>query len=85
MLPSRPSEARPIEALRETFREAVDAGPVVVTSPTGSGKSTLVRRWCEGRVLVVEPRRLACRALATRIAELEGSALGSAVGYIVVS
>jgi ATP-dependent helicase HrpB len=34
-------------------------------------------------VLVVEPRRLACRSLATRVSELEGSRLGEAVGYIV--
>ncbi len=58
-------------------------GPVVVSSPTGSGKSTQVPRWCPGRVLVVEPRRVACRSLAQRVAELEGSALGEAVGYHV--
>jgi len=55
----------------------------VLTSPTGSGKSTEVPRWCEGKVLVVEPRRLACRSLASRVAELEGSRLGEAVGYVV--
>lgn len=55
----------------------------MLTSPTGSGKSTEVPRWCEGRVLVIEPRRLACRSLATRVAELEGSRLGEAVGYVV--
>lgn len=55
----------------------------MVTSPTGSGKSTEVPRWCQGPVLVVEPRRLACRSLAARVAELEGSALGEAVGYVV--
>ncbi len=55
----------------------------MLTSPTGSGKSTEVPRWCEGKVLVVEPRRIACRSLATRVAELEGSRLGDAVGYVV--
>lgn len=55
----------------------------MLTSPTGSGKSTEVPRWCEGKVLVIEPRRLACRSLATRVAELEGSRLGEAVGYVV--
>lgn len=56
---------------------------MVLSSPTGSGKSTEVPRWCPGRVLVIEPRRIACRSLATRVAELERSAVGDAVGYVV--
>jgi len=58
-------------------------GPVVISSPTGSGKSTEVPRWCAGRVLVVEPRRIACRSLAARVAELERTPLGDGVGYVV--
>jgi len=54
-----------------------------VSAPTGSGKSTRVPTWCTGKVLVVEPRRLACRALATRVAELEGARVGGAIGYHV--
>ncbi|MFT5431292.1 MAG: ATP-dependent helicase HrpB [Myxococcota bacterium] len=75
----------PIESIREAFESALDDGPVVISSPTGSGKSTQVPRWCRrrGRVLVVEPRRVACRSLATRVAELEGSPIGKRVGYIV--
>ena len=70
-------------AVRADFELALARGPVVLSSPTGSGKSTEVPRWCAGQVLVVEPRRLACRSLATRVAELEGSPLGEAVGYVV--
>jgi ATP-dependent RNA helicase HrpB len=77
----------PVTAIRAEFELALARGPVVLSSPTGSGKSTEVPRWCAasrpGRVLVVEPRRLACRSLATRVAELEGTALGDAVGYVV--
>lgn len=73
----------PVLAVRAALATALERGPVVLTSPTGSGKSTEVPRWCEGKVLVIEPRRLACRSLATRVAELEGSRLGEAVGYVV--
>ncbi len=70
-------------AVRSAFAAATARGPVVLSSPTGSGKSTQVPRWCEGPVLVVEPRRIACRSLASRVADLEGTRLGDAVGYIV--
>jgi ATP-dependent helicase HrpB len=75
----------PIDSLYEQFMEALAQGRVVVTAPTGSGKSTQVPRWCQagGAVLVVEPRRVACRSLAQRVAELEGVRLGSLVGYSV--
>ncbi|MGM0575922.1 MAG: helicase-related protein [Myxococcota bacterium] len=77
----------PIEALRDAFDEQVERGPVVVSAPTGSGKSTRVPVWCaeRGPVLVVEPRRVACRALASRVAEVEGHDLGAEVGYRVRS
>ncbi len=68
----------PIDTLREAF-EAL-AGPVVVTSPTGSGKSTRVPLWCEAPVLVVEPRRVAARSLAMF---LGGARHGDTVGHIV--
>ncbi len=77
------SSELPVFAIRSELEAALARAPVVLTSPTGSGKSTEVPRWCEGKVLVVEPRRLACRSLAGRVAELEGSQLGDAVGYVV--
>lgn len=74
----------PIDSIRGDFDRAHGSGgSLVISSPTGSGKSTQVPRWCAGPVLVVEPRRVACRALASRVAELEGSALGATVGYRV--
>ncbi len=73
----------PIDSLREALLGALARGPVVVTAPTGSGKSTQVPRWCPGPVLVIEPRRVACRSLAQRVSELDGSTLGKSVGYQV--
>lgn len=75
--------ALPIATLREPLLSSLGKRAVVITSPTGSGKSTQVPRYCPGQTLVIEPRRVACRALATRVAELEGSAVGDAVGYRV--
>lgn len=78
-------DALPIDALRGEVEECIDRGPVVVSAPTGSGKSTQVPRWLQsrGRVLVVEPRRVAARSLGTRVAELEGTPTGKGVGWVV--
>ncbi len=75
----------PIDDIKNDLQKEIECHPVVVTAPTGSGKSTQVPRWCaqKGRVLVVEPRRVACRGLAQRVAELDGASLGKAVGYCV--
>ena len=82
--PDRP-HSLPVEAVREDLESCLQSGPVVLTAPTASGKSTQVPRWCaaKDRVLVVEPRRVACRSLAVRVAQLEGATLGNEVGYSV--
>ena len=79
------SSGLPIDILRAEVETAIRDGAVVITSPTGSGKSTQVPRWLavDGPVLVVEPRRIACRSLAARVADLEGARLGDTVGYSV--
>lgn len=76
-------QALPISALAADIRAQAGRHPLVITSPTGSGKSTEVPRYCTGQVLVVEPRRVACKALAARVADLEQCELGTAVGYHV--
>lgn len=75
----------PIDAIRDSVSALAEGARLVLSSPTGSGKSTQVPRWfrSKGSVLVVEPRRVACRSLAARIAELEGHPLGTKTGYIV--
>ena len=75
----------PIDVLQAPLAAAIDRGPVVITAPTGSGKSTQVPRWCAaaGRVLCVQPRRVAAAALASRVAQLQDQTLGDQVGYVV--
>ena len=60
---------------------------VVVTAPPGAGKSTLLPLTLlrdapvEGKILMLEPRRLAARQIAERMAELLGEPVGKTVGY----
>nr|WP_236571125.1 ATP-dependent helicase HrpB [Microbacterium hydrocarbonoxydans] len=67
---------------------ALDAhGSVVVSAPPGTGKTTLVppllASRSAGRVIVTQPRRVAARAAARRLAQLDGSPLGTRVGFTV--
>ncbi|MBL9215487.1 MAG: ATP-dependent helicase HrpB [Opitutaceae bacterium] len=80
-LPIYELESRLIDAIR---RE----GRLIVQAPTGSGKSTQVPQMLlnhgllgSGEVVVLQPRRLAARLLAKRVAEEAGSRLGDVVGY----
>ncbi len=74
-----------IAALRDVLRTGTRA---VISAPPGAGKTTLVplalldEPWRgDGRIVVLEPRRLATRAAARRMAQLTGGAVGGLVGY----
>ncbi len=59
-------------------------GPrVVLTAPTGTGKSTRVPLWFaeEGRVLVIQPRRVACRSLSRYLRQHTPHSVGFAVRF----
>jgi ATP-dependent helicase HrpA len=85
--------ALPINARRDEIRAAIDAHPVVIVcGETGSGKTTqlpkiLLERGLEKgatpRIGHTQPRRIAARSVATRIAEELGGKLGDRVGYKV--
>ena len=81
----------PISARRDAIIEALRATQVlIVAGDTGSGKSTQLPQFCleQGRgmdalIAHTQPRRLAARALAARIAEEVGQPLGRSVGFRV--
>ncbi len=84
----RPREL-PIYELEDRLIAAVRGqGRLIVQAPTGSGKSTQVPQMLlnhgllgSGEVVVLQPRRLAARMLAKRVAEEVGTKLGDIVGY----
>lgn len=79
----------PINDVLPQLRESLlDSDDVVLQAPPGAGKTTLVplelrdEHWLQGlKILVLEPRRVAARAAASRMAELLGEVTGQTVGY----
>ena len=79
----------PIHAVLAPLGAALEAGnTAVLAAPPGAGKTTVVplslldAPWLgDGKVLVLEPRRLAARAAAERMAATLGEQTGDTVGY----
>src|SRR6478736_1442731 len=79
----------PVEDIVEPLRRALaDPGVAVLQAPPGAGKTTIValrllaEPWLDGRrIVMLEPRRLATRAAARRMADLLGEEVGGTVGY----
>ncbi|GAA4879785.1 ATP-dependent helicase HrpB [Actinomycetospora straminea] len=74
-------------ALPELGAALGERGAAVLVAPPGTGKTTLVPLALAGsvggRVVVAEPRRVAVRAAAARMAWLLGEAVGGRVGYAI--
>lgn len=80
----------PIDAIQPELIANLRAHPsVVLRAPTGAGKTTRVppalldAALAGGRILVLEPRRLAARAAARRMAQERGQKVGGDIGYHV--
>ncbi|KDN23401.1 ATP-dependent helicase HrpB [Amycolatopsis rifamycinica] len=78
----------PVRAvLPDVLAALAERGAAVLVAPPGTGKTTLVplalSSAAEGRVVVAEPRRLAARAAAARMAAILGEPVGETVGYAV--
>ncbi|HDM8070447.1 helicase-related protein [Vibrio harveyi] len=75
----------PIDSLQAEFDQLVNHHHLVVEAETGSGKSTRLPLWSanHGRVLVIEPRRIACTSLAEFLADQSGQPLGKQIGYAI--
>ncbi|WP_149587778.1 ATP-dependent helicase HrpB [Tabrizicola flagellatus] len=81
-------EPLPVSAVLPELAEALArSGVAVLQAPPGAGKTTLVpldllaRGIVAGRIVMLEPRRLAARAAAERMAETLGEPVGRTVGY----
>ena len=81
-----PGADLPVRAVLPATVEAVRSrGTAVLVAPPGSGKTSLLPLALGdalgGKIIVAEPRRLATRAAAARLATLVGEPLGQRIGY----
>ena len=86
-----PTDPLPIDTVLPALVSALeDNGRAVLVAPPGAGKTTRVplallnAPWrAEGKIIMLEPRRLAARAAARRMAQTLGEQVGETVGYRV--
>lgn len=84
-----PGADLPVRDCLPALLAALEAGSnAVLIAPPGAGKTTLVplalraASWFAGqRIVMLEPRRLAARAAATRMSALIGESVGTTIGY----
>ncbi|MBQ3691035.1 MAG: ATP-dependent helicase HrpB [Bacteroidales bacterium] len=83
-------EIYPIEEIfDEVYQKYLDNQVIIITAPTGTGKSTVLpleilkRNSDSQKIVMLEPRRLAAKAIAFRMADLIGQKPGKTVGYTI--
>lgn len=76
------------EILPQLRQKLVSGNTVILQAPPGAGKSTIVplevinEPWLSGKkIIMLQPRRLAARSVAARMAELLNEKLGETIGY----
>ena len=80
-------DALPVLVHKQALLNALEEnGILIVSGDTGCGKSTQVPQFLldddpNNKIVVTQPRRLAARALAERVSNERGSAIGRTVGY----
>src|SRR5690349_17057517 len=90
-MPTAEDQARtlPIASVLPGLRAALSADRnVVIEAPPGAGKTSIVpivllESLLEGEIVVLQPRRIAARLSAQRVASLLGEPVGERVGYQV--
>jgi ATP-dependent helicase HrpB len=76
------------DIIDEVKNHLANNNSLIVNAPPGAGKSTLLpltllnENWLAGKnIIMLEPRRLAAKTIATRMAELWGDKVGETIGY----
>ena len=76
------------DIIDEVKNHLTNHNTLIVNAPPGAGKSTLLpltlldENWLAGKkIIILEPRRLAAKTIATRMAELWGDKVGETIGY----
>lgn len=76
------------DIIDEVKNHLANNNTLIVNAPPGAGKSTLLpltlldENWLVGKkIIMLEPRRLAAKTIATRMAELWGDKVGETIGY----
>lgn len=78
----------PVNDLKNDILDALNShNRLILRAPTGSGKSTQVPQFIldnfksDGKILILQPRRLAARMLASRVAQERSSSAGQEIGF----
>lgn len=75
------------EVIGDVRHHLASENTLIVNAPPGAGKSTLLplalleEPWLSGKILMLEPRRLAARSIATRMASLLNEDIAESIGY----